>query len=225
MKKFATMGLALAMVLMMGASALAGGLTPINTEASVSFADGSITPGPDPDTDVFPGVSSMAIAFGQREIPGRAETYTADGSDTGEAAPKSGPFTAAVVGVQVADTRNAPTVWTYKVKLGKFTPVSGSPFDVVLNMESATADSNTPGVVMGNSGSGTYALTAFDLSLDTSLSSNETTALQATSVIGRGKHIVKWNNSDISMTLSANNFDAISDQAYTATMTWTLSLV
>lgn len=224
MKKFVTMGLALAMVLMMGASALAGAPGDYTTEASVSFADGTITIDPEPDPGEFNGVSAMAIAFGQREIPSRAETYTADGSDGASATPKAGPFTDPEVGVQVSDNRKAPTAWDYKVKLGKFTPASGTAFDVTLDMVNATADTNAAGFTKGNSNSGPYDLTAYDLSLDTSVA-NETTALKATIAVGRGKHIVKWANSNISMTLSALNFNVITDQSYTAEMTWSLALI
>lgn len=221
--KITGMALVLAMLLMPALGAVAQPPAS-NSESNIKFKPGEITIDPEPDPGEV-GFDSMTINFGQRTVPIRAERYYADGtSDSAEGVDQGGGLaTSPVVGVLITDSRQAATGWTYKVKLSQYVPAGAGngPFDATMYLQNGSAYTN-----VNQSKLGTALQLAQGGSFTIETNGAEVLLLTATRELGKGSHGARWNREDISLQLgpgsSATGFEVITNDSYTATMTWTL---
>lgn len=232
MKKPATrltmLALALVMLLLPMCHAAAAPLREASSDANIDFRAGSIIINPDPIEDEV-GFAGIEIHFGERTVPIRPEVYYADGrSDSVEGVDKQNPLaplTDPVVGVLINDARAsaAATPWSFSVNLTEYASTGNPSFRATLTL--------MDGEVLTN---------AHPSKVDTALTlenngtivvptdGQNVPVLRATNALGKGSHGAKWTNDKIKLELGASNlpggFDVITDVAYEATMTWSLSL-
>lgn len=236
MKKASIIAVLLVLALSIVAIAAAQTLTE-DSDANIQFKAGGLIPEPEPSPDPNPNepgavnFTKMALEFGERNIPIRAETYVSDGSsETTEGVAIAGStLTAGRVGVLIKDSRatNEATGWTYTAALSQFVPrnAANRAFDATLFLNETTLFTNVDQGKLGTS----LMMNPNNGGSDFVIQTNNTavTMLTALSSLGKGSHGASWTNGNIAMKLAAggtaSGFDVITNDVYTATMTWTLT--